>query len=129
MAISKVLPKEQSPQKRIQQTFVAGENISALRCVQIVNNQVFLCDNNTNFEKAIVSGVALTSALTGNDVIVVLSGEIDDSSFSFSPNELLYLTNNGIISSVANTTGFLTVIGKSLGGNKILVEIDQPIIL
>jgi hypothetical protein len=118
-----------SPSERLEQDYVAGETISAMKAVYIDNGEVFLCDNNTDFETATVMGVSLNGASIGGSVKVALSGEIEDSLFTFSSRELLYLGTNGNITNVANTTGFLTFIGKALGNNKIIIEVDDPFIL
>ena len=110
-------------------TLVAAENISATKVVYINgSNQAALADQTTKPEACAI-GVAKNTVTAGGDSIIATGGVISDSTFSYTSGQILYLDTNGNITTTAPVTGYQTVIGKALGNNKILINIEQPILL
>ncbi len=109
----------------------AGESFSALKLVCLkTDGKLYVANSNTIYEEALVLGVAAQAAPLINDTVkVILGGIYEDSSWSWSSNELLFLNNLGNITNVAPITGHRTKIGKALTATKILIEIEEPIIL
>ena len=111
------------------ETYIAGETLSAVKPVYISGSEeVSQADSDTKPEACVI-GITKHSASLGSDIEVILSGELQDSSFNFNSNESIYLDGNGNLTTVPPTTGFLTKIGKGLGNNKILINIEEPIAL
>lgn len=93
-------------------------------------NTVTLADPTTNRNSASVLGVALNNAGDGVSVEVLILGIISDSIFSvFSVNTSLYLDVQGGITDERRISGYLTPIGKCLGGGEVLVNVLEPITL
>jgi hypothetical protein len=111
---------------QLQATYSASESISAVKAIRIDGANAFLAEPDT-FVNSSVAGISLTSGNIGSDIKVILSGELYDSSFSFNAGDLIYLSNSGNITNIAPVTGFRTVIGKSIGGTGIIIEIEEPI--
>lgn len=109
-----------------QATYNAGETISAIKAIRVDSSNAFLAGPDT-FINSLVTGISITGATSGNTIKAVLSGELYDSSFSFTAGSLLYLGSNGTITDVVPVSGFRTVIGRSIGGTGIIVEIEEPI--
>ena len=109
------------------ETYTAGENISAVKPVYISGTEeVSQADSDTKPEACVI-GITKHAVSSGADVEVILSGELQDSSFTFTSGESIYLDENGNLTTTPPVTGFLTKIGKGLGNNKILINIEEPI--
>jgi hypothetical protein len=111
---------------QLQATYAAGEIISAVKAIRVDTATAFLAEPDT-FTNANVTGISITAGNLSDSIKVVLSGELYDSSFSFTAGDLLFLSSSGTITDVAPVSGFRTVIGRSIGGTGILVDIEEPI--
>lgn len=112
--------------------YEAGEPISALKLVYAaLDGKIYVANSNATFDESLVMGVALNAAMSAGDTVtVVLSGVLQDLSWSWAANELLFLNNLGSITNVVPAApGHRTKVAKALTANKILVEIEEPIIL
>jgi hypothetical protein len=93
-------------------------------------NTVGVANSNTTLQRAMCLGVALNDAVAGATVDILIMGVFTDSSLSiFTVNKLLMLDHNGGISDQKPMTGFRTIVGRSLGGNQILVNVQVPEII
>lgn len=113
--------------KRLVDTKTCAENISALRLVNATDDTSIELADPSAYTTGIVLGVALQAGLLGEDIEVLLFGKLEDVSFTFTLNEPLFLTANGVITSTPPTTGFSVNIGHSLGSGAIFVNIKEPI--
>lgn len=109
----------------------AGEVFSALKLVYLsTDGKLYVASSGSTYEEALVLGAAATAAPAIDDQIrVALGGIFEDSSWTWTANELLFLSNLGSITNVAPLSGHRTKIGKALTSTKILIEIEEPIIL
>ena len=93
-------------------------------------NHVTIADSASTVEDAYVLGAALNDADDGEDVEVLILGIISDPIFSvFAVNSTLFLDESGGVTDVRPTKptkNYSTIIGKSLGGNELLVNIFPP---
>lgn len=115
---------------RLALTKTYSETISALRVVTASSNTEVKIATPDTIENAIVMGIALQTGITGFDGRVHILGILDDPSFNYNVNELLYLGENGEITNVPPSlpnSQFSTTIGYSLGTGSIFVKIEQPI--
>jgi hypothetical protein len=104
----------------------AGENISAIKVlIAGPGNTVLISEPNT-FSNANAIGISITAGNSSETIRFATSGELYDSSFSFTEGLPLYLSTNGGITDVAPTTGFLVVLGSALTGG-ININIQEPI--
>ena len=96
-------------------------------------NHVSIADPTTNLDSATGLGVALNDADDTEAVEVLILGIITDPIFNvFSVNETLFLDEAGGITNVKPTSptrNFLLIIGKSLGGNEVFINLQSPITL
>jgi hypothetical protein len=121
-------PSTQASQLIVQRT--AYEDILKGDCIvaHTTLGQVKLGTNDTTTSDASVLGVAMDDYLTGALVDVLLLGVISDAIFAVFPvNTHLFLDTSGGITDIKPTTGYLTYIGKSLGGGEILVNPSAPL--
>lgn len=93
-------------------------------------NHVAIADPTTDRQSAAALGMVLGDAAMETDVEVLLIGTILDPIFSiFSSDDILFLDEQGSVTNVRPskpTKNYLTVVGKALGGNEILVQIETP---
>jgi hypothetical protein len=111
-------------------TRVAGEVITLGDCVSAssVAGEVILSTYNTTENKAKVLGVALESKAANQNIRVLVLGIITDSIFNvFSPNDILFLDEDGAITDIRPTTNNLTIVGKALGLGEVLVNPTLPV--
>jgi hypothetical protein len=96
-------------------------------------NHVSIADPTSDLDSASGLGVALNDADDSEPVEVLILGIISDPIFNvFSVNEVLFLDEAGGITNVKPTKpsrNFLLIIGKSLGGNEVFVNLQSPITL
>jgi hypothetical protein len=114
--------------------YSAGENISALKAVYVKasDGKAYVGKSNGTVAEGLVIGLALNAAVTNDPVDVILLGVLEDLSWSWSANELLFLSTSGSITSIAPslpTDTYSVVLGKALTSTKIMVSIDSPITL
>jgi hypothetical protein len=104
----------------------AGENISAIKVIRAaVSNTVVIAEPD-NFVNSNAIGITITAANSGNPIKYITTGELYDSSLSFTEGDPLYLGSNGTITDIAPTTGFLLLLGSAITGG-ININIQQPI--
>ena len=96
-------------------------------------NHVTISDPTGTLEEAYVFGMAMADADDSEEVEVLLLGVITDPLFSvFAVNSTLFLDETGGVTDIRPSKpskNFSTIIGKALGGNEILVNIQTPVTL
>ncbi len=116
--------------EKLVKTFVAGEAVSALKLVYLsASNTIKLALPGSTYEEAQVIGVSLNTAILGGNVDVQLFGVLNDPSFLFSANALLFLGSSGSITTTVPGSGFLTRVGYGLGTGAIFIDREKPIVL
>lgn len=94
------------------------------------NTHVGLAEADTTINKAMVFGFAVSNALAGSEVEILIFGILDDSVFSiFNINDPLFLDVSGGITDIKRTSGYHVVVGKSFGGSQIFVNIKDPLVI
>lgn len=112
-------------------TKIYSETISALKPVSAVNlTQVKVADNDT-FSNSKVMGIAVQAGILGFEGLIHIFGILEDASFNFPVNDVLYVGFGGVITNVPpakiNGDNYSTTIGYSLGAGAIFVNIQEPI--
>lgn len=109
--------------------YVAGENLSAGRCIVVEGGEAFYFqkDNPTHAGRA--CGITISSALTGSTVSVQKSGDVEDVSFATFDTKLLWVGLDGELQETVPTTGLLQKAGIGIGSNKVTIDFSQQIIL
>ena len=120
--------------KRLEELKTLDNTISALKIVTATSdNNVNIATSDDTYEAASSMGVLLNAGTTGTQRAILLFGKLTDNSFSFPVRSILFLGKGGAITDIAPDIAsgdtHLTVIGYSLGGNSIFVNIEKPIIL
>lgn len=110
-------------------TMVASTNISIHTAVMPDGTGgVVYADQTDTLTIGRLMGIASNSATAGNDVVVIVSGEVDEPTWNWTPGEV-YLSTNGTLTQTSPTTGYLQVIGVALTPTRLSVGIQLPILL
>lgn len=119
------------PASSLQLVRTASNTIAAGDVVRAVSNtHVTPANYDTTLQDATVLGVATSNASAGQSVTVVVLGVITYPIFNIFPvNAILFLEEDGAITDTRPLSGYLTQVGKSLGGGSIMVTIGTPTVL
>ena len=99
-----------------------------LRMVKFYDSEtVTYAKSNGTYAEARPIGITLTSGLTGQKVKVLILGLVEDESFIFPANTLLFLGPNGTITEVPPTSGYSVIIGEALAPGIVSLSIRPPI--
>lgn len=107
----------------IKDSAIAAVNLSGHRMV-CKNDDNQLIYANPHFDNYGVLGMTMGSASQNALGEYLISGAIEENSWSWVPGKPLFLQNNGQISQVPPSTGFLLQVGKALTPSKIFVQIQ-----
>jgi len=108
----------------------ASETISALKCLYSVDaNNIAKAQDNVSFLEASVFGIAVTAANINESVQIQTSGTLRDTSFTWASGTQLYVGANGVLTDVAPTVGFRTLVAVAQGVGQIFINIQEPIAL
>lgn len=109
-------------------TILTGDSVSPTSV-----NHVGIGDSNTTKSDATILGIALNDATAEEDVEVLVFGVDTDPAFSvFSVNDILFQDEAGGITNIrpsAPSRKYLTIVGKSLGGDDIFINVQPPVTL
>jgi hypothetical protein len=74
-----------------------------------------------------VLGLSLNAAIPGSEVYVQTTGEVVESSWSWTPGNPLYVTNNGLLSQTPPSEGWVLLFAVAIDTTRILIAPHQAI--
>jgi len=108
--------------------FEAGQTISALRVIRIsALGKAIYASSAVALDISTAIGVSITSAITGNNVMIVTNGEIEDLTWNWIPSAPIFLGVDGVLTQTPPTSGFLQIVGNAETSTKMKVNIQQAI--
>jgi len=109
----------------------AAENVGGHRIVTIDSiGDVLHADKDLIIDGKKAIGMTTQAALAGNQVIIAISGdEITEPSWNWDTNKPIYLGDDGVVTQVAPTVGFVLIVGVVLSPTSIRIRIEMPIFL
>lgn len=111
----------------IDTSLVAGESISALRCITTNGSGQAVYATPDTLANAVVIGVSTTSGSSGETITVKTTGELTDASWNWTKGAI-YLGANGVLTQTAPSGGSIVVhVAKAITATKILIDIDTII--
>jgi hypothetical protein len=112
-------------------TGIAGEVLSGHRVVKrdYTTGELFYADKDNSGDANSILGLTLQAANIGDQCRVRIVGELIEPSWSFVNKRPVFLGNNGQLTQTKPTTGFIVRIGIPQGLTRLLVNIEEPIIL
>ena len=111
-------------------TFAAGSALGGHKVVKAGPlGAVYYADSDYPVDAGGVLGVTMHAVLSGDPVNVQATGEMDESSWSWTPGLPVFLGPLGTLTQTPPTTGFQLVIGVASAPTKLVISIKQAIIL
>lgn len=111
----------------IDTSLVAGESISALRCITTNGSGQAVYATPDTLANAVVIGISTTSGSSGETITVKTTGELSDASWNWTKGSI-YLGANGALTQTAPSGGSIVVhVAKAITATKILIDIDTII--
>lgn len=104
--------------------WIAGENISSGRLLEVRSGLVYYHDPNGTKEPY---GIAGNAALSGDTVTVTTSGDVTISGWGLTLEAVYFSKDNGAIGTTPNATTRAQVIGTAVKTDTLNVNIQQPI--
>ena len=107
----------------------AGEIISGSKAIYLNSGEAFIASPDT-MANAQAVGIALTTSLLGENVKYQSSGELYDSSYSFTVGNFVYLDSSGSLTDTDPLTlghDWRVVIGRAIATNGLFINIEEPI--
>lgn len=109
-------------------TKIANETLGGHRVVASNGSTgVLYADKDTLGDLPIVLGITSGAANNGDPVDIVLRGDMTEGSWSWTPNEFVYLGTNGALTQATPSSGFLLVIGTAIAPTVLNVRLGVPI--
>lgn len=109
-------------------TYTASGNISSFNLVMATGaNTVAKNDPTDTANYDLCVGVAKTSALTGETVQVVTSGEVDQAGWGLTPAAIYFAGPNGTITTSPPVSGLLQRVGVAKDPDTLILDLDDPI--
>lgn len=109
-------------------TYTAGENLSSGRAVIIDNGEAFYFQPSDPAHVGRVMGLTVTSASTGNDVDIQLSGTVTDAAFTFTPDLPVFARADGELFNTPGTSGTAQYIGVAVSADTLILNIGLFIV-
>ncbi len=120
----------QDPSDGVRVTKIASAALSGHRVVRSLGaTQVAYADPSNVSHATHVLGMTTHAAAFSSPIDVLTFGEIEESSWSWVPDGLIYFAANGVLTQVSPVAGFTQVVGFALSSTKIMVELRAPIML
>lgn len=104
-------------------TYPAGQNLSSGRVVIIDGGEAFYFQNTTAAHMGRAFGITTTSATTGNNVTIQVTGIVNDAAFTFAPDNELWIGADGEIFDSIPLTGIIVQkAGVAVENDKMLID-------
>ena len=109
--------------------YTAAIALGGHRVVAIVGNQATYADKDTSAHYATVRGITTGAVLIGNTATIQVQGPMSEPSWSWTPNEPIYLGSNGQLTQTVPTTGAIIQIAVADTATQIMIDRKMPIII
>lgn len=113
----------------VQTTKNAGTAIGGHRAVKVVAGLLQYASKDDNPSAESVYGITINAGNIGDPIDVVLSGEIQEASWSWTQNLPIYLSTSGQLTQTAPTTGAVVELGIAVTSDTMLVRIQKTMFL
>lgn len=101
----------------------AGENLSGGRAVKTNDfGEYVYSDDITTL------GITTSAALSGDDIEVIQSGDLEDPAWNFVPRQVIYQGAGGVLTQTLPNIGFIFPLGRAVTPTKIVVSLGIPIV-
>lgn len=110
-------------------TYAAGQNLSTGRVVIIDDLEAFYFQNTNSAHVGRAIGITTTSATTGNNVTIQVSGVVQDAAFGFTADKTVWVGADGEIFDTQPGTGvIIQKAGVSAEDKKLLIDFSVSVL-
>ena len=114
--------------KQVFSEIITGEAISALKVLRNdITNTAFIADSSDTSEQNRIIGISRTAASSGFNIEYIMSGELEDSSWSWDVSKPIFFNTSGTLTQTPPISGISTMVAVPITNKKIKVKIDQGI--
>jgi len=114
----------------LDQTYIAGENISALKVVRVGDSGNVFTANNINTSSAHkIVGVSVNSAILNETLTVRHTGTLTDVVWNWIIGSPIFFDNNGILTQTPPSSGFLQQVAIPKTTTTIILKLGEVIII
>lgn len=107
---------------------VAGTALGGQRWVTTdASGEAIYADNTTVSDSNKIVGITLNAVSAGTNVGIRTFGELTDSSFSFTPDEPIWLGITGLSTQTPASSGIVVLVAQALTATKIFIRVQQTI--
>lgn len=110
-------------------TLPALSALGGHRIIRYEAGELVYADNTDPIDSVLAFGMTLHAASAGTLVGIITSGFVEESSWTWTPDGVIYLSVNGLMTQVVPTTGFVLPVGKAISATKMYFDIQPPILL
>ena len=110
---------------------ICAENVGGHRMVTVdENGEILHADKDLILDGKQTIGMTLQAALQGDECELAISGdEVTEPSWNWITTSSIYLGDDGVLTQIAPTTGFVLIVAVPLTSTSIRVRIEMPIFL
>lgn len=110
-------------------SFVASAPLGGHRVVRMLAGDLVYADKDSAPDDNMILGITTKAVGAGVSVPVQTMGLMEESSWSWTPDLPIFLSNAGLMTQVAPSTGFIIIVGKAVSATEIYIGIKMPIVL
>lgn len=114
-------------QAALPETILAGANLSAYKAIRSDGNGGFVYADNS-IDKT-VYGLTVQAIVSGSTGRVQTSGIVENSTWDWTPNVVIFLGGNGELTQGLPLSGYLVPIATALTAQKIQIRVQNPFYL
>lgn len=105
----------------------AGQTMSALKPVAIVDGVGYVASNTTPGHRGFGAGISISSASSGNSFTVQTFGRIQDASWNWDTSMPWVFFGNGVLTQTPPTSGWLQSVARVESSDTIFVQLGELI--
>lgn len=113
----------------ITQEIVTSVILSGHRVVRFASGSLQYADKNEPTDPNLMYGLTLHAAAAGTRIKILTQGLVEEASWAWTPDEAIFLGNNGQLTQTIPTDGFSLIVGFAITSTLINFGIKMPIIL
>ena len=107
----------------------AGVDLGGQRVVVISSGNAVYADNTDSTHTNKVLGITTGAATNGQSVMIQSHGEMVEPSWTWTLNQPVFLSTNGLLTQTPPTTGFSQIVGFPTSATSLFINIREPLTL
>ena len=104
---------------------VAGEFINGHRIVTRMIGSIYHADRETPSHQSQVLGMSLNAGNISDSINIITMGYVNEPSWSWTPDKPLFLNNDGQMTEIPPTSGFLIQVAQSISSTEVWIDTNK----